>query len=99
MLAAFPTSLFAGANPLDHVYIYTKFGSYNSDGGPNRTPITTEYFDGSAYVSNSFESDSTFEEWAIAVNPVPEPGAVALLGVGALVLATSRNRRIVSPAV
>ena len=72
------TSYFAGANATDYFYTYIKFGNVDTIEG------------------ESWESDGSFEELRVltGVNPPdgPEPGTVALFGIGLIGLAAYRRK-------
>ena len=73
-----PTSYFAGANATDYFYTYVKFGNVDTIEG------------------ESWESDGSFEELRVLTgeNPPdgPEPGTVALFGIGLIGLAAYRRK-------
>lgn len=90
MVMLVPASLFAGVAATDHVYMYSQFGVFNSGG------VTTEYLNGSTWTSNSFVTESTFEEWALYTqNAIPEPTTLGIVGLGVFFFSSrrSRNRR------
>jgi len=72
IFAYIPESAFAGASPLDYLYLYSEFG-----GSGNTT-----------YPMPGNVANAGFEEWAVqkGVTPVPVPAAVLLgiLGLGAV---------------
>lgn len=86
MVMLVPTSLFAGVAATEHVYMYTQFGVFNAGG------VTTEYLNGSTWTSNSFVTESTFEEWALYTqNAIPEPTTLGLIGLVAVTFGLRRS--------
>jgi hypothetical protein len=67
---------------------------FSSAGAPIQLGFATANDNGGATLSRA----AGFDNWSVTVNPVPEPGSLALVGAGSLLLGLARRRRAGSSA-
>jgi hypothetical protein len=98
MVARIPDSFFSAVTSTDptkkYLYLYSSFGEVGKNEHPGNGGNCSGQADTcvATIPAGDFGQSAGFEEWSAKYHPAPEPGSLALLGLGGVLIALFRRR-------